>query len=373
MTVAWDANVTLRVEAAFGNNPLDASPTWTDISAYLHAFRTRRGRRDELNDVAAGTAVISLNNKDRRFDPTHATGPYYGNLEPMVPVRIQADYSAVTYDVFYGYAEAWPQLWPTQGNNYARCDLQLVDGFKLLGFHETAVAQSEEASHTRVGNLLDEASWPAAFRDLNTGTYTLAAITPNCQSVLQLCQEAARSEDGMFFIAADGSPTLQQSTFRSGASVTATYGDDGAELRYRGLELDYSDRMIFNEVTVVTVDGSSVTVEDTTSQTSYGKRTMKHFDTHSKDATDATTLANSILTRWKDPAVRVESLVVEPTVDPAGLWPRVLGDDLSTKYTVKRRPPGGGAAISQDVFLEGVEHTVTLSRWRTKNLLSPNA
>lgn len=375
MALAWDNDVDLDLEVAFANDPMDASPTWTDVSAYMRhspGFGLRRGRTNADGEVSAGTCTIALDNTDRRFDPTNTGSPYSPNVLPMKPTRLRAVHNAITYDLFYGFVESWPQEWPLPVND-ALTNLQLVDGFKLLAFHETAVSQSQEASHTRVGNYLDEASWPAALRDLGTGTYTVAAHTPNCEAVLKLCQETALAEDGLFLMAGDGSATLQTSTHRSGATVTATYGDDGAELRYDDLTLTYDDRNIFNEVSVVTTDGSSVTVSDSASITAYGKRTRKVFDLHAKDTTDATSIANSVLARYKDPKVRITRMVVKPQQDPTNLWPRVLGDEVSTKLTIKRRPPGGGTAISQDVFIEGISHRVSSRQWVTTYELSPYA
>jgi len=79
---------TFVCEIAFGNNPGDASPSWTDVSAYLRSFHITRGRQYELNQMQAGTCDITLKNLDRRFDPTYSSSPYYPYLRPMVPVRM---------------------------------------------------------------------------------------------------------------------------------------------------------------------------------------------------------------------------------------------------------------------------------------------
>lgn len=57
------------------------SPTWTDISAYLREVSVKRGvsRVDSASPLLrydAGTATLTLDNRDRRFDPTNLAGPY---------------------------------------------------------------------------------------------------------------------------------------------------------------------------------------------------------------------------------------------------------------------------------------------------------
>ena len=43
MTVLFD-NTDLTVEMAFGDPPLDESPTWTDVTAYVRKVDINRGR-----------------------------------------------------------------------------------------------------------------------------------------------------------------------------------------------------------------------------------------------------------------------------------------------------------------------------------------
>lgn len=98
---------TIAVAIAFTTNPA-STPSWTDVTTYVAGFTYNRGRSHELENVQAGTASVMLDNRDRRFDPTYASSPYSPNVRPMRRLRIQAVWSAVTYDLFHGYIEAWP-------------------------------------------------------------------------------------------------------------------------------------------------------------------------------------------------------------------------------------------------------------------------
>lgn len=121
-----------EMAVAFGNKPGDTSPTWTDVSPYVRTVQTRRGRTRELDSFSTGTMAVTLNNSDRRFDPTYTSTPYgTTNLVPMVPIRLRAQYSAVTYDVWYGYVTGWPQAYD-KGNSYAESTLSCVDGFEMI-------------------------------------------------------------------------------------------------------------------------------------------------------------------------------------------------------------------------------------------------
>lgn len=130
MTVLFDG-VAVTVEAAFGDAPLNTSPSWTDITDYVRGLNIQRGRNSEFTTYSAGTASIRLDNRDRRFDPEHTSGPYYGDLVPMVPVRITTTYSSSTYALFYGYAQGWPTAYNT-ANTDAVAIVNCVDATRLL-------------------------------------------------------------------------------------------------------------------------------------------------------------------------------------------------------------------------------------------------
>jgi hypothetical protein len=47
------------------------------------------------------------------------------------------------------------------------------------------------------------------------------------------------------------------------------------------------------------------------------------------------------------------------------LFPQIRQRDIGDRITIKRRPPGGGATISRDVFIRGIQHAITDSTWLT--------
>ena len=88
----------VRAQVAFDTAPL-ATPTWTTIHEGTTTQRVleaqcRHGRSFELDAFQPGQLTLELENSDRRFDPLHASGPYYGKLLPRKRCRLQADWGA---------------------------------------------------------------------------------------------------------------------------------------------------------------------------------------------------------------------------------------------------------------------------------------
>lgn len=101
---------TLTTTIQFGKGPYDGdagSTTFTTVNAL--AFNSRIGRTSESEATQPGSATITLDNRQRTFDPTHASGPHYGSLLPARQVRVKATWNSVDYYPFVGWVESWPQ------------------------------------------------------------------------------------------------------------------------------------------------------------------------------------------------------------------------------------------------------------------------
>ena len=120
------------VEIAFTDGPYVVSPTWTDVTSYVRGMEISRGVNDDWTLVADGLASVTLSNRDRRFDPFNASGPYYDNLLPRRQIRIRATYAATTYDVFRGFISGWPPEWTDAGYD-STVTLSCFDALQLLG------------------------------------------------------------------------------------------------------------------------------------------------------------------------------------------------------------------------------------------------
>lgn len=333
-----------KLEVAFDDDPLATAPTWTDISEKLRSWSMQRGRRDEFSTPSAATLVANLGNETAEW--ASWVSPY--QPRPMRPVRLAVDYGGCRYWQFYGFVESWPVTFPAQNDSVVQ--LQAVDGFKMLAYHETAVTQTSAATGTRIGDYLDEASWPAGWRDLDAGQTTAPTHSPNCEAVLELCQETARSESGLFFIDRRGYATFHDKTHRTTNTHTLTVTD----AHYQNVRMSYDDSQIWNEVTMTAVDGSSLSVQDATSITEYGKRTLKAFDLHAEDSAALTTQANYVLAQRKDPKLRVDQLTLTPWSDPAFLFPRMLSLEPSRPVMVRRDWPNDLLPLVQAVYVEGI-------------------
>lgn len=142
----------VTVEIAFGSGPLDDSPAWTDVSTDWRYISFTRGRSYELDRMQAGTATVVLNNRHGNYNQHNTLGDYYPDVRPMVPIRITATRTAVTYPLWQGFVERWPVSFP--GNVDAVVSLECVDLFKLLN-----LAGRSAANRSQVVDSLNPVAW----------------------------------------------------------------------------------------------------------------------------------------------------------------------------------------------------------------------
>ena len=129
-----------RFSLAFGASTTEAYPTWTSIDAHPNLVTTYsidRGRSYELDQTDAGRATVTILDPDGILDPTNPTGPYYGQLRPLLPA-VLCRHNPVTdtwEERYRGFVDDYTyDVDPSQRVN--RLTLSLVDLFEIAASAE---------------------------------------------------------------------------------------------------------------------------------------------------------------------------------------------------------------------------------------------
>lgn len=121
----------LVIEVDFINDPSSATETWTNITHYARVMAggqilsCSRGRDYERARTSAGSLRLALDNTDGRFDASNPQSPYLtgaanpggvpGKITSKRRIRIRATWLGITYGVWRGYVNEWPQEWSNAG------------------------------------------------------------------------------------------------------------------------------------------------------------------------------------------------------------------------------------------------------------------
>jgi hypothetical protein len=228
---------------------------------------------------------------------------------------------------------------------------------------------------SRIDEVLQAIGWMSDANNVGTSSGTMGLRDWQNKSVLGILQECEECEQGRLFIDANGkvaqigrnvvgTTTIYKTSQR-------TYGDSTGELGYTNISFSYNDQLIKNRIRVQRVNGATAISADSTSQTQYFVRTEDVGSLPVNTDQQVVDIANARLAQYKQPALRVDSITVNPRQSASTLYPAVIGDEIGTRITVNRRPQGVGSVISKDLRIEGISHSITPDAWSTTYSLSP--
>jgi hypothetical protein len=386
--VAWPKPI---VRADFTTPELQIPTDWTDLSSRVRGTNIHQGRSRLLGQTETGNATVLMNNLDRGLDPT-----LHPEVKPGVHLQIQTVVGTQTIDLFRGYVRSWGQEWP--GKKDAITPVTAEDAFSLLARYELqgdAIGEMTTGDH--LAAVLALYGWPApgsippgstwwrlgtvGFSELGTSTFlgeqaqqfdtgqaTIMATTLEGNLLTHLLNVAEKTEGGTFYVGPSGDLIFKQRPSISEPSI-GTWGDGEGEFHYTELMMDYDDDELYNDIRV-TRRGDTVASMASDVPALTAPRTLPLTDVLFSTLGQAQDLADTLLSRYKQPMLHPMRMVMRPPYD-SPLWLATLGVELGSKITVRRRPPGGGAMIELDCFILGVTLDITPSFWEITWDLAP--
>lgn len=388
--MAWGENIQIFMELGFPVNPftldsatlgvldedyLDGTLIGDDVSPYAQEVSISRGRSDQLQNFNAGTCTVRLLNRDRRFDPINTSSPYWNStlgvsgIAPRRKVTVVSNgvalFTGRITDIDVSYEPNRPNA--TTENSYVT--ITAADDFVLLANTSTAnpITPSQQLSGARVSAILDlpEVAYPAT-RNIDAGSATLGGGTTfniaDNTNVLTYLQEVATSEQGYFFVAANGDLTFTDRIAASFTTPSAYFSDAGSNIPYTSLSVMYGQEFLYNKVVCTVEGGTDQTVNDVASQTEYGISTLNLSGLLLVDDAAALTLANDLLDRYKLPEYRFDKLqtIYNPlnSVKQGTLTAVDIADVVSITRTY---PTGTPSSVTKEYSIENIRHVITPS------------
>lgn len=377
-----DSSVLDGIDQLDGLGVGDFSGPYDDVTEDAGDIRIRRGRSDTLATMNAGTCEFTLTRPTDPdfYNPNSLTSPIAfedPGFAPMRPVRVQAVYDSgsgdVTYPLFYGFIRSMD--WDSDSRT---AKVQAVDLFLWLSRTNPVVTIANAAAAgvnntaSAVGYVLDLALWTdPARRDLaaSGGDEVIPASAnfsyPDATtSALNIIEDLLAGERGVAFADAAGTFVYRDRNARAETStITATF--NATQQLSLGSSLDL-DRIV-NRVRVTRTGGSTVTEEDTTSQSQYGINDYTLDNRYIPTFGASQNLAKWLIRRLATPQPPVEVTLENDT--PATLVTQLsieLGDRVEAPVEfdafVFGQSTFGGALFGGDLgsyHVEQIEHAIS--------------
>lgn len=281
----------------------------------------------------------------------------------------------VVYPLHDGWIERWDHHFRLAGGYAPVVTVTAVDLLKGLATYDlnSTAGYASQLSNLRIAAVLDDLPGFSGVRSLDTGQTTVMASGAIANtSALEHIRVIEESEGGLFFIGPDGAPTFQQrhARYQDFSAAQGSFGDTGVLLRYLDIGIAYDDQQVYNDIRLTRTGGTEQVASDATSKAAYGPHTLQRSGLQQTTDAEVLSQAGYLLGRYKDAALRVASITINPRRDTASLWPRVLLNGISTRIAIDLT----AASISGAGYhIERIEHRYTANpaSWRTVWQLSP--
>ena len=353
---------------------LDGTTNFAPVLDGCVNVRVKRGREDIGDQFGAGTMSFTLSDTSGIFNPFDQNSPYFDTalaqpgLAPMRQVElVRYDDSNIAECLFKGYVVNYNYNFALGGIDTV--SVFCADDFYLLSqtfLNEYSV--SEELTNVRLETVLDlpEVNFPAAARNISTGTQTLggaAAFTvPQGTNALSYCSQINDAEQGRLFMSRDGVLTFQPRIGATLSSAVANFNDDGTNIKYNALGITFEADQVINRA-VVQILGSNnpQTAEDLASQAKYFIQTTSITNSLLHNTTAAAALADYLLDG--EPEARYTSVGTSFNMLTTAQKDTLAAVDIGDTIVIEKAFVSGAGTtqLAQELTVEGIEHVLDLS------------
>jgi hypothetical protein len=212
---------------------LDGTPLYVDVTTYVKAVSVNRGRQNRYRDATGqpGSATIILEDRDWYFSLVNTASPYYNATQARLGfelnsnVRISRNGTYLFTGIISQYNQSIEK--PNRSLVTVTCSDKL---YALNNIKTPAFTPSVQYSGARIGTVLTNAGQftGSTDRDIATGVAKLGtAAVDESASVLEYLQRVNNSEQGRFFIKANGQFAFDQRLIGEYQAIEATLADTG--------------------------------------------------------------------------------------------------------------------------------------------------
>ena len=354
-----------------GTNVLaDSTAVIVDVSDQVSSIQIKRGRNAQADQFQTGTLSLRIVDQAGDFNPLNTSGPYYGMLNPMVKVQINAVSLNVTYPLYSGFITSFTTTSPSQAlDDVVYTMIDAVDAFRLAQMAQiTTVAGSAsgDLSGTRINQILDQIAWPASMRDVDAGQTTVQANPNTNATALGSMQKIELAEYGALYVDASGSFVFQDRAVTAGsiANAPTVFADDGTGIPYFNAVWRLDDTLIYNNASITRTGGTAQIATNAAS-------ILKYFD-HSYNQTsmmmqtDAVALdyARAYVASRAETSVRCDAITLDLyTANYAAGILAAMTLDYFDNVTISTTQPGS-STLTKTLQVFGVAYAISPNNFK---------
>jgi hypothetical protein len=318
-----------------------------DLSSQTRQITIRRGRNIMRDTYEAGSCTVRVIDQDGSFNPQNPASPYFGYLTPLRKIRVAATTTTTQSFLFSGYVTDYKYTYP-QGQELGYVDITSSDAFRLFAMANVSTIASSGSGQTtgvRIGKILDQVDFPASMRTIDTGSTTCQADPGTTRSSLQAVQVAEFTEQGAFFLRADG-----EAEFKDRADVVGSLAATPIEFNqttgipYSDLRFAFDDKLIINNVTATRVGGVKQSAVNADSIAKYFPHGMNVENLVAETDAQVLDIAKIFCATRAETTIRIDAMTVD-LLDPAVPTDTMIGLEYFDNVRIENNQPDGSTIV----------------------------
>ena len=340
-----------------------------DVSNQVGRISIKTGYNLLQDQFEAGQATVRIFDQNGDWNPENPSSPYAGKLLPNRKIRISATYNNNGYFLFSGYISAYKYSYP-KDQELGYVDIQASDAFRLFNLSNVTTVTGTSAGQTtgaRIGNILNQVSFPATMRTIDTGDTTVQANPTTARTALQALKNVEFSEQGAFYISPEGNAIFKSRTnlikMANGSQTYFSNAGDG--IGYFNITTALDDKLVINQANITAIGGVTQSASDATSIATYFPHTINQSSLVVQNDSDALNIAKAYVATRKDTSLRIDNLTLDLTTPDysAGIT-AALNIDFFNVVKIKNVQQGT-TYIEKTLEVVGVAHEITPTNWKT--------
>jgi len=296
----------------FGAN--DVPEPVIDLSSQTRQIKIRRGRNIMRDTYEAGNCTVRVIDQNADFSPQNPSSPYFGYLTPLRKIRVAATTSTFSSFLFSGYVTDYKYTYPV-GQELGYVDITAADAFRLLAMANVstiATTPAVQTTGTRIDQILEEVAFPPSLRIIDAGSTTVQADPATTRSSLSAIQVAEFTEQGAFFIRADG-----EAEFKDRADVVGSLApapiqfNQTTGIPYSDLKFAFDDKLIINNATMTRVGGTTVSSSNVDSIAKYFPHGMNVENLIAETDAQVQDIADIYVATRAETTIRIDAMTID--------------------------------------------------------------
>jgi hypothetical protein len=351
------------INGVIGTSQLGDSPVATpiiDLSSQTRQITIKRGRNIMRDTYEAGTCTIRVIDQNADFNPQNPSSPYFGFLTPLRKIRVAATTATTQNFLFSGYVTDYKYTYP-QGEELGYVDISCADAFRLFAMANVSTIADSGAGQTtgtRIEKILDQVDFPSSMQIIDAGSTTVQADPATTRSSLSAIQVAEFTEQGAFYVRADGEVEFRDRSDVVGSLAVAPIEfNQTTGIPYSNLRFAFDDKLIINSATMKRIGGSTITSNDAASIAAYFPHGMNVENLIAQTDAQVQDIADIYVATRAQTTIRIDAMTLD-LLDPNVPTDTIIGLEYFDNVEITNVQPDS-STIVKTLQVQGLAWDIT--------------